>query len=370
MNILWSRIADISSNRDTVYGICVSRDKVYGVGFDEYAGYGLKRYRVEAFNARSGEHEGSWVDTQPHPTASLFSCASVGGNLYVFGVTSRSWSTIVLSRELEIIQRTNVPSPYLIPLSGVVLGNYVYVAGTRILPDGSTSLYVAGISLDSLGIDKSFSLREPKWSGGYVIAYSDRIGQIVVGGFIKKEGGSKGVVLFLDKELELVKTIELDFSGAVVGIDIDDAGYIYAVGKGGVAKIERSAGVLAHRYDVRGTRVHLLRDVSAKPSPHMLIASGGELYILRQDNLAVVRRHHFVASGESLYVVEHDKLTVFERQSMQLTLHLSAPTVVTDIRGYDNQIYLALTLIRSESNWDWGIMAVEYRRGLLARILG
>lgn len=331
-------MSSASGYRDGVHSVCFAEGNVYAVGFDELHGYGKKRYRIESYNAIDGVPLAKWADEKSYNIASLISCTSLGGHIYAFGVSDSFWSILEFDRNLNLVRRTDIDKPYLVPFSAIAIDRYIYIAGTTLTPQGSTAAYIAMVSPDTLSVYKSFSMgREGREAGAYTIAFNKNTNRFVVGGFDKSEGAMNWLLIFLNRDLELIKIVRTNIKGSITGLAINPEGNIYAVGRSAIAKFSREGEVLTTITSIPGVKVYSAQTPSTPIGPNIVVVSDNDAYMLSSDRLSVV-------------------------DSTRLS---KGPQILTSFLGSmdsDNEkLYVALTQVVTKDDWNWTVMALRPR---------
>lgn len=338
MDIVWSRMLSASGYRDGVYSVCVLGGRVYAAGFDELMGAGRKRYRIEALDTASGAPLAAWADESSYPSASLFTCTGLGDRVYAFGATDRFWSILVFDRDLNLVKRVDIDTPYLAPFSAIVSDRYIYVAGTALTSTSLSALYVMKISADDLTVVKSFTTDvKGSGAGAYAVVYNKQAKQVVIGGFDRSEGAMGWLVAYLSEDLELIRVSRPGVRGSITGLAVDPSGFVYATGKSRVVKLDKEGSTVYSVGSPQGLKIYASQDLASPLGLNIALAGDNEVYVLTSDTLSVVD---------------------FVRLS-------KGPQVLTSFIGSmdadrDN-IYLAVTQVVTKDDWNWAVYALRPR---------
>jgi hypothetical protein len=347
LEVVWSRIVSVSGFRDGVFGVCVAGDRVYAVGFDELHGLGRKRFRLGSYRSSDGTPIASWADEKSYPIASLISCTYVKGYIYAFGVTDKFWSILVFDRDLNLVKRVDIDKPYVTPFSAIVIDNNLYVVGTAVTGIDVNAVYVARISPDILSIEKTFVTdREGRGAGAYTITYNRVTDRIAIGGYDRVEGSMNWLVVFLTKDLDLIKIVRPSVKGAITGLSTNPEGAMYAVDRGNVIKLGKEGELLLTSTLIQGVKVY---------SSQIGTSSIGLNAVIALDN------NVFYISNDDLSIIDSVRLS---RGPQMLT------TFVGSMDSDNDKVYLGLTQVVTKDDWNWVVVALRPRARRRFRLFG
>jgi len=334
--VSWASLSNPSPYRDAAYSTCVLRDVVYVAGFDEVLGFGRQRYRIEARSVRSGVVVGRWVDEKGYSFASLYSCAALKDRVFAVGATEVFWSVIAFDKGLNIVLRRDFEKPRFIPYSIAVSGDMLFVAGAELLPGGGYAMHVEAVSIDDLTPLARYS-SNPRQMGAaaYATLYNTFTGQLVVGGFDNAEGYRSWRIEVLSKDLSLQIISKPQLRGAITALAMNPGGYIYAVGRNGVAKVNRDGGVASMNTGIGGCKA-LASPTESPLESRIAIISDDTLHIV-DENLKIVESLR-IARGTEILTAMHGGIS-FDKENM----------------------FIALTQITTDIDWNWSIIAVNPR---------
>lgn len=321
--------------RDAAYSCCVVEDTVFAIGFDEVGGVGRQRYRVEARSARDGSSMGRWFDTSVYSFASLMACTVVRGNVVAVGATDKFWSVIVFDKKLNIVTRKDFEKPRFMPFSVDTDGDIIFVAGVETAGEKGYAIRLEALSADDLSTI-GFYTSNPmgKNAAAYSVAYNPVTKHIVIGGFDNVDGFRRWRIEILTRDLSISRIARPDVRGSVTGVAIGPQGLVYAVGRGGVAKIDRDGSIASLTRSPGGLQI--IASHSAAPP------------ILR--NIGVVSDNTFYLLDENLRPLEITRLVMGTE-----TTFLSHGRPAMD----STKIYIAANSIITDVDWGWRIVAVN-----------
>lgn len=314
MPIEWSRFLKLSEYRDYAYGMCAFEDKLFIVGMDEARGLGRMRYRIYVLSTDDGTKISEWGDDSSYSYAMLTSCSSIGGYLYVTGVTSKFWSAMVFDRYMRLVLRRDYIDPRVVPqtiLSTERGPERIYVAGTELSRDKTTSIYIIELAKENLEVANSLPIKINGASCGcYSGEYNPATDEIVLGGYVKTDEGLEWLLVYIDKDLKSTRTYMPGIKGSIISITIDDEGYIYAVDGINMAKIDPAGRILTRTTIPSALSVKYMRDKTTERSSRVAVISGNEIILLNKDTLREFNRMYYIEEGASYIILSSTMTTV------------------------------------------------------------
>ena len=344
VSIVWSVSSNPSIYRDGAYSCCVLEDTLFVIGFDETSGLGKQRYRIETRRISDGSLISRWSDDKAYSFASLFSCVVVKNKVVVVGATESSWSVVAFDKKLNVVARKDFEKPRFIPYSVDSDGDIVLVGGVELVGEKGYAIRVEALSADDLS-PIGFYTSNPmgKNAGAYSIIYNPVAKNVIVGGFDELDGARRWRVEILSRDLSLARIARPDLNGSVTGLAVDSQGFVYAVGRGGMAKIDRNGGVVSATRVVSGAQVIASPSDSRPIGRYIGVVSDNGFYLLDK-NLGMVDRAIFAREAEATFVAQGRPAMDSEK------IYIAASTIVTDI------------------DWGWRIVALNPSPSMFRRI--
>jgi len=255
--IKWTRYINPTDSRDIATGVCVFGDYVAVVGLA-----GWYRPYVALLRKSDGSVVKEWIGSEE---GGFRNCISVGGKLYVVGVTfiGNSYGVIyVFDENLNILARarSGSPSGY---FSLVYDGKALYIGGVTgedVDGDGwrEEAWLVEKRDPVNLSLVNSKKIYFGSWREGWIhdIGVEPSTGRIWAVGFYKDSNGkTHSLIVILDGDLRELKIIDYPdgsegYLGEFYGIAFDGR-YAYVSGGLGVAKFSVDGELKATNRDGR-----------------------------------------------------------------------------------------------------------------------
>ena len=324
------------SFRCGVLSVCLCDNRLVVAGFDEYRGRGRMRFRVGVFDVRDSMHVALWTDTVTYPIATLTSCLCDENYLYAIGVTSKFWSIILLDkRDFTVTHRVDFEDPYITPLSLVKHREFLYVAGTQIIPGKPLVSHVAMISTRDFKVTKSYTPSISEFETGVnSIVFNEKTGELIVGGYYKCErSGLEWLLVFLSEDLRELRVVKPGFKGVILSLAVDAEGSIYAVDNSRLVKFT--------------SRGELIRQVNV-PSVLRVFAS--------QNSKSIFGSHVAVLASREILLFNTDLNKVDSISIPGIQVYIPEMTAIT---GDMDTVFTVLTTITSPTTWQWQVTAAK-----------
>ncbi|MEM0026491.1 MAG: hypothetical protein QXT53_00960 [Ignisphaera sp.] len=345
VGVVWSVSSNPSGYRDGAYSCCVFGDILFVVGFDEVGGFGRQRYRVESRRVSDGSSTGVWVDDRVYGFASLFSCAVVRGGVVVVGATDRFWSLVVFDKNLSVVARRDFESSRFIPYSVDSDGDVVFVGGVEFVGERGYAIHVEALSADDLShIGFYTSSPMERNAAAYSVVYNPMTKGVVVGGFDEADGFRRWRIEMLSRDLSLSRVVRPDVHGSVTGLAVGSQGFVYAVGRGGVAKIDRNGEAASLTKAVSGAQIVASPSDSKPIGRYVGVVSDKNFHVLDK-SLKLVDSAGLVRGAEITFVGQGKPAMDSER------VYIVANTIATDV------------------DWGWRILALNPSPSIFRRII-
>lgn len=226
-----------SIDEDIPFSICVYNGYIYIIGFDSVEGDA--RFRIEKRFLSNGSLVKVWTYNPSKGDDWLTDCLIVGDRIYVVGFDNvpggydYRWSLLILSHDLEVMAYlTQNPTSYDDWATSIASdGEYIYIAGYT---GGADYMWrIEKRRIDSLDLVSMVVLNP---SDGIDVPYAIGVNPYVGAGYIWVVGFVQRYIIWwwrveiLDKELNSIRSIELDIVGTASGIAFDERGFSYVVG--------------------------------------------------------------------------------------------------------------------------------------------
>ncbi|NPB00069.1 MAG: hypothetical protein GXO10_01720 [Crenarchaeota archaeon] len=243
MTMKWFKINNITPGPDRVYGSCILGNYVIFVGvadetFLSNISGSLGFAHIELRSRSSGNLVREWTD----PRESIFmNCISVNGRIYVVGAEKESdntvhWVIYVFDSKLHVLKKivgekgtaTAIVTDYY---------RYIYVGGW-IYVNNHFVLRIEKRNINNLTLVKSVNIYGSDWS--CVNLYDDAIYDMAinpvthqiwaVGHYKDVSDNYHGLIIILDKNLDILKEIETPYEAFFKGICFNNVGDAFVDG--------------------------------------------------------------------------------------------------------------------------------------------
>ncbi|MEM4554081.1 MAG: hypothetical protein QXW05_02935 [Ignisphaera sp.] len=344
----WVVESDPSSGNDASFAVCISGDYIYVVGYDSVEGD--SRFRIEKRFRVDGSLVDVWSFNPSTGDDWLMDCVVVDRYLYAVGFDralegySYRWVLVVLDTNLSLIhyiaQNITGHNDWAISIDSD--GAYLYIAG---FIDGGYRWYVEKRDIENLEVVATYvSQSLDGMATPFAITVDPNTSYVWVGGFVQRYYMMWWRVEILDRDLNIVRVVDLPIAGSVFSIAFDDTGYIYVIGDYGVVKLDR------YGYKVKETYYGICRKA---------LFDNGYLYIVCNEYAYGFTRH-------VLYVLD-EELEIVNKIILSGEIHVEARFPIGRMSTDGKHIYVA-GYCGPHDNERWIIYSIDIEKVVKPRI--